>query len=369
MALAARVAESLDELAPVRAEWDELAVASGRPFAAPAWALSWWEHLRPEGARLHALVVEQGDELAGVVPLYARGRTYRPIGGELAPVEPLSRAGLEDQVAEAAAELLAAAAPRAEVVELGQHGSGPDWAGMLSRAWPGSRGAWRWVESEAPAPQVDFGAGFDAWMSEKSKSFRRDIRSSRRKLDESGGAFRFATEETLESDVREFLGLHRMRLAKRGGTNIPTGEGIERMLVAVGLDLLPSERFRLLCLDLDGAVIAADLLVAAGAEVSAWNSGFDDAHRDFSPIMQCLVHALADAAERGESSMNLGPGGQDYKYRLSNSEDRLRSSVIVPRGASYPLVRLRLAPRRARRALAGRLPPNAKRRLRRLGVG
>jgi CelD/BcsL family acetyltransferase involved in cellulose biosynthesis len=365
----ARFVESLDGLASICAEWDELAAAAGRPFSAPAWALSWWEHLRPEGARLRVLVAELDDGLAGLVPLHAVGRVYRPLGGELAPVEPLARVGLEGRVAEAASELLAAAEPRVEAIELGEHGSGPDWAGMLSRGWPGGRAAWRWVEAEAPAPQVDFGDGFEAWMSGKSKSFRRDIRSSRRKLEEGGGTFRYATEETLESDVREFLRLHRMRLADRGGSSIPEGEGVERMLIAVGLDLLPSGRFRLLCLDLDGEVIAADLLLAAGEEVSAWNSGFDDTYRDFSPIMQCLVHALADAADRGERSMNLGPGDQDYKYRLSGSEDCIRSSVIAPRGASYPLVRLRLAPRRARRALASRLSPEAKRRLRRLGVG
>lgn len=369
MGVSARVVDSLDGLAPIRAEWDRLAVESGRPFAAPAWALSWWSHLRPEGARLHVLVVEGDDGLAGIVPLYRVGSAYRPIGAELAPVEPLSRAGLESQVAEAASELLAAAEPRAELIELVEHESGPAWAAMLSGAWPGSRGAWRWSESEAPAPRVEFGDGFDALMSEKSKSFRRDIRSSRRKLDEAGASFRLATDETIEADVGDFLRLHRMRLADRGGTNIPAGEGIERMLVGVGLDLLPSERFRLLCLDLDGEVIAADLLLAAGEELSAWNSGFDEAHRDFSPIMQCLVYALADAAERGERTMSLGPGSQDYKYRLSNAEDRLRSSVVVPRGGSYPLVRLRLAPRRARRALASRLSPDAKRRLRRLGVG
>jgi CelD/BcsL family acetyltransferase involved in cellulose biosynthesis len=367
--LSAQVVESLDELTQIRGEWDRLAVESSRPFAAPAWALSWWRHLRPEGARLRVVVVARGEELAGIVPLYSLGHVNRPIGAELAPVEPLSLVGLEAEVAAAAGELLAEAEPRARSIELVDHAGGPDWAELLSRAWPGGRGAWLWTESEAPAPRVDFGEGFDALLSEKSKSFRRDIRTSRRKLDERGATFRFANEETLESDVGEFLRLHRERLADRGGTSIPPGEGIERMLVGVGRELLPSERFRLLCLDLEGEVIAADLLLAAGTEMSAWNSGFDEAHRELSPIMQCLVYSLADAAERGERTMSLGPGAQSYKYRLSNEEDSLRSSVIVPRGRSYALVRLRLAPRQARRALAGKLSPDAKRRLRRLRVG
>ena len=368
MGLSARVVQSLDELDPFRARWDELAVESQRPFAAPAWAMAWWSHLRPDGAQLRVLVFEDGDRLAGVVPLFAAGRSYRPIGGGLAPVDPLSRIGFEDRIADEAARLLTELEPRPHTVELELHGSAPDWAGMLSRAWGGGRGSWRWVESEVPIPCVDLGDGFEDWIGEKSSSFRRDLRRNRRKLDDAGASFRFATEETVERDVGEFLRLHRMRLAGLGGTSLPS-EGVEPMLLEVAAGLLSCGRFRLLSLELEGETIASQLLLAAGREVSAWNSGFDEAHRSHSPSMQCLVHALTDASERGERTMSLGPGGQDYKYRLSNSEDCVRSSLIAPRGASYPLVRLRLAPRRARRALAGRLSPGAKERLRRLGGG
>lgn len=368
MGLSARVVQSLDELTPFRARWDELAVESQRPFAAPGWAMAWWNHLGPDGAQLRILVFEDGDRLAGVVPLFAAGRSLRPIGGGLAPVDPLSTAGSEGRIAEEATRLLAELEPRPQTVELELHGSGPDWAGMLSRAWGGGRGAWRWVESEVPIPTVDLGEGFEDWMRKKSSSFRRDLRRNRRKLEDAGASFRFATEETVERDVGEFLRLHRMRLGELGGTSLPS-EGIEPMLLEVAADLLPRGRFRLLSLELDGETIASQLLLAAGREVSAWNSGFNEAHRSHSPSMQCLVYALNDASERGERMMSLGPGGQDYKYRLSNSEDCVRSSVIAPRGASYPLVRLRLAPRRARRALAGRLSAEAKRRLRRLGGG
>jgi len=361
--LSARVVQSLDELAPYRPRWDELAVEAQRPFSTPAWALAWWGHLRPEGAQLRVLVVEDGERLAGVVPLFASGRSYRPLGGGLAPVEPLARTGLKESVAEAAARILAEIEPRPVTVELEQHGSAPDWAAMLSRAWGDGRSAWCRAESELPIPCIDLGDGFDEWLAEKSSSFRRDVRRNRRKLDEAGAVFRFAGEETVERDVGEFLRLHRMRLAGLGGTSLPD-EGVEPMLLGVAADLLPSGRFRLLSLELDGKTVAAQFLLAAGHEVSAWNSGFDEAYGSHSPSMQCIVHALSDASERGERTMSLGPGGQDYKSRLAGSEDYVRSSVVAPRGASYPLVRVRLAPRRARRALSERLSPSTKQRLR-----
>jgi CelD/BcsL family acetyltransferase involved in cellulose biosynthesis len=90
MGVTARIVEDVDGLAPIRAEWDKLAVAGGRPFAAPAWVLAWWLHMRPNGARLQVLVAERDDELVGIVPLYGVGRVMRSIGAELAPVEPLS---------------------------------------------------------------------------------------------------------------------------------------------------------------------------------------------------------------------------------------------------------------------------------------
>ena len=192
-------------------------------------------------------------------------------------------------------------------------------------------------------PASTSASGFEDWLEAKSPSFRREMKRKQRKLKEAGGSFRFATGESLERDIRTFMRLHRQRLAGKGGSSL-TAAGVERMLIAVGKELLAHGRFRLLCIDLDGEAIAGQLLLAAGREVSAWNSGFDEAHAKLSPSMQCIVEALKDASERGERTMSLGPGGQDYKYRLSNGEDSLNAQVLVLPGATYPLARLRVAP-------------------------
>lgn len=361
--LTARIHERPDDLGGLWGEWDELAVRGERPFSAPAWPLAWWESLRPGGAEMRLVLVHDGDDLVGVVPLFCARRIYAPLGGGTAPVEPLARPGLEREVAAAARAALAQALPRPASVEIETHGSSPDWAGLLGAAWRNGRGAWRWARSETPVPRVDLGAGFDDWLRAKSSSFRREAKRKRRKLEQAGGSFRFATAESLEGDVGAFMRLHRRRLAGQGGSSL-TDDGVERMLISVGRELLGGGRFRLLCIDLDGEPIAAQLLLAAGREVSAWNSGFDEAQAKLSPSMQCIVEALRDASERGERTMSLGPGGQDYKYRLSNGEDSLSSHVLVPPGASYPLTRLRLAPAQLRGGIGGRLSPRTKRRLR-----
>ncbi len=361
--LRARILERPDELGPLREEWDALAVRNARPFAAPAWALSWWETLQPDRAELRLVVVEEAAGLAGIVPLYRSKRAYAPLGGGMAPVEPLARAGLERQVAAAAQAALAEASPAPATVEIEMHGSSPDWTELLGGNWLGGRGARRWTRLETPVPRIDLGEGFEQWLGAKSSRFRREMKRRRRKLEEAGGSFRFATAESLERDVGTFMRLHRQRRAGQGGTNL-TDDGVERLLATVGGELLDSGRFRLLSIDLDGEPIAARLLLAAGREVSAWNSGFDEAHAKLSPSMLSILEALRDASERGERTMSLGPGGQEYKYRLSNWEDTLYSHVLILPGASYPLARLRLVPSQIRVGLSGRLSAGTKRRLR-----
>jgi CelD/BcsL family acetyltransferase involved in cellulose biosynthesis len=366
VALSSRVADSLEELAPVHDEWDELAVSSSLPFASPAWATAWWRHLQPTGAVLRVILVFEGERLAGVLPLFALGRSYALVGSELAPVEPLARAGLEEEVARVAASALAELRPSPNVIGLRLHGSSADWGGLLDDGWPKKRGLWRWVKSETPLPRVDLReGGFEAWMDRRSSSFRRDVRRNRRKLEEHGGSFRFSTADSLRRDVQEFMRLHRERLAGQGGSNL-TSDRVEEMLTAVGSDLLPLGRFRLLCLEMDGRMIAGQLLLAAGSEASAWNSGFDEAYARYAPSMQCLVRGLRDASERGERTMSLGPGGQSYKRRLATEDDCLRSVQLLPFGRAYPFLRLRLAPQQARHWLGRRLSPETKRRLWRL---
>jgi len=364
-ALEGRILESPDDLGQLREEWDALAVQSERPFAAPAWALSWWETLRPSGAELRLVAALERGGLAGIVPLYCSKRAYAPLGGGMAPVEPLAQPGLERQVAEAARSALAEASPRPATIEIEAHDSSPGWAGWLAEGWNGGRPARQWTRRENPVPRVDFSDGFEQWLQARSSRFRRELKRRRRKLEEAGGTFRFATAETLERDVGRFMQLHRQRLAGQGGTSLKD-DRVERMLVAVGQELLDRGRFRLLSIDLAGETVAARLLLAAGRELSAWNSGFDEAHAKLSPSVQSILEALRDASERGQQTMSLGPGGQEYKSRLSSWEDSLHARVLILPGPTYPLARLRLIPAQARMGLSSRLSPQTKRRLRRL---
>jgi CelD/BcsL family acetyltransferase involved in cellulose biosynthesis len=359
------VLESVDALADLRDEWDRLAIEAGRPYATPAWVLAWWQCLRPSNAAPRVIVVQRGEELVGIFPLLAVGHRYRPIGGDLAAVEPLAKQGLEREVAPAIAGAMASLQSRPAMITLQVQDDSADWAGLFSSGWP-DRGVWQPPAERVEVPGIDLGSGdFEAWIGAKTSSFRREMRRKAKRLDEAGASFRFASEESLERDVGEFLRLHRTRLSGRGGSSLEA-DGVDRMLCAVGCELLPLDRFRLLLLEADGKAVGAQVIVAAGTEASAWNSGFDEAYAKLSPSMQCILHAVRDAFEQGRRTMSLGPGEQAYKARLADSSVDLVTHTLVPRGRGYAGARGRIAAAsagRVARTRIGRIVPQSMRRV------
>jgi CelD/BcsL family acetyltransferase involved in cellulose biosynthesis len=351
----AGIVDEVDGLRAVAAEWDALAVAARRPYAAPGWALAWWDHMRPAGADLRAVLVRDGGRMVAIAPLYAQDGRYAPLaGGYASNVEPLAEPGREAEVATAIAGALAQAEPRPRALVLAQQGAAPNWPALLCEGWPDAA-PWEQLRATESSPWTALdGLDYDGWLAKRSGSFRRELRRKRKRLDAASARFRLATAETLERDVGELLRLHRARLERRGGTLLADDRN-ERVLVAAGRALLPADRLRLLSLEIDGAVVGSQLLVAAGGEVCAWNSGFDEAYSDYSPVMQCLLHALEDALARGDRRMSLGAGDNPYKQRLADAEDRLTSHLLLPRGRGHVRARAGAIARDRLRGLRRRL--------------
>jgi CelD/BcsL family acetyltransferase involved in cellulose biosynthesis len=364
--LAVTIARDAAALAPDVEAWDALAVAAERPYVAPAWILAWWRHAGPSGAELRALTVRDGEQLVGIAPFYAHGRTCSLAAAELgASVTAVAELGREREVVAAVAEALAALEPRPSRIDLPLQDEAAPWLSQLAAGWPAPM-PWRTTVASTPAPLVAIEPGddFDAWLGRKSRNFRQWVRRRHRRLEAAGGIFRYATRDTLERDVAELMRLHHARRADRGGSTLARTDATA-LLVDAGRELVDAGRFRLLSVELDGRTISAQLYVAAGAEVGYWNGGFDEAYSEHSPSMLGLLHAIGDTASRGERRFDLGPGDQDYKYRLADDERRLVSLALIPRGRGHMRTRSRLALRMAGRDVAKRvLSPAARARAR-----
>jgi CelD/BcsL family acetyltransferase involved in cellulose biosynthesis len=209
-------------------------------------------------------------------------------------------------------------------------------------------------------------ADVDAFLATRSSNFRQQMRRARRKLDKDGGVFRVAsTPEEIERDLRDFQRLHTARWEWRGGSTALT-PGTEDMLAEAGSKLLASGRFQLVSLELDGKVVNSQLFVGAGREISYWNGGFDDDYAAYKPSLVALVEAIRTSLEAGHTRFDLGPGAQEYKFRFSDTQDKLVWQTLIPPGPTYAAARAAFAPKQARHALSQRLTREQKDKLKRL---
>jgi CelD/BcsL family acetyltransferase involved in cellulose biosynthesis len=354
----------VDEL---RAEWEGLAEAAGRPFASPAWCLAWWRHAAPDGARLRIAVAREAGRLVALAPFFAA----RGAGGlsTLAPLasgtsyrgEPVGLPGREPEAGRVLASVLADAGARVIRCE-GVAESSP-WPRALAEGWPGRL----YLEESMPAPFVSLPSGdLDLWLRSRSSNFRSAMRRHVKRGDEAGAAVRRVAEpEDARRGVRELARLHRARWAPRGGSGV-LDDRIESMLVDSVAGLLAHDRLRLYLLELDGRVLGADLFLTAGGETSYWLGGFDDEAARLAPSIRNIYAALGDAIAHGDRRLDLGGGGQEYKYRFADGEERLAWYVLVPSGPAGVGVRARLLPSRARRGVGGLLSARQKALLKRM---
>ena len=186
---------------------------------------------------------------------------------------------------------------------------------------------------------------FDDWLASKSSNFRAQMRRLSRRFEADGGSARTSTAATLSADVEAFVRLHGSRWEGRGDSNLVAfGGRLSPMLTEVGERLLESGRFRLRMLEIDGEPISAQLFLAAGQRVLYVNGGWDERFAVLKPPMLGLLGAIEDAFERGDQTLDLGLGEQQYKLRFADGNDPVAWSVLMVPSPRLPLTWARTTP-------------------------
>jgi CelD/BcsL family acetyltransferase involved in cellulose biosynthesis len=369
-------AELLDEhgLAGVEREWDALAVECARPGSLPDLLLPWWRHLAPPGARARVVAVREGGRLVGLAPfLIHDGPLGRPaarlFGTPSLPQRAtiLAAPGHEGRVWRLAARTLGESEPRPAMVALERVDGEDAWPRAVARAWPATAGARLLWEFRIPGQALSMRAGsFDAWMAGRSHNARRDVRRTARRVEKRGGVIvRADGAEQMERALRAFGRMHELRWGDRSRLWRPDALA---MLREAGERMRGSGRLRLYALEADGGVAATLFVFAAGGEAMAWNGAWQPDWAPVRPMMALFYRAIEDCFEMGDRRLDFGEGEQHYKLRLTDARDPVAWGTILPRDASYPLMRAATAPRRLRgrgRMAARRLPPGVQDRLRR----
>jgi CelD/BcsL family acetyltransferase involved in cellulose biosynthesis len=372
-------AELVDEAAAARnaaAPWDALAVATSQPYCAPAWMLAWWRHVAPPGAQLRLVLVRDGGELVGVAPCFVDRGVDGLVRGRILGARTSSRVdllavpGREAAVAAHVIDALLATTPAPHVLLFESTRKASPWPELLTAAWS-ERGRVRQRRRFVlDAPIVDVAnRSYDEWFAARSAHFRQHTRRALRQLDAMGARTRLSTPgEQLSRDVQQFAALHRRRWQARGGSGV-LDRGVEAMLADAADELVPPGRLWVWSLDVGEQTISSHVFLTAGDEVAYWLGGFHPEWARWQPAIVTIVRAIEHAFATGARRMDLGSGSHPYKLRLSDGVDPLAWTVVAPSGPRAALACGELRPLQARLAVAGALPPSAKRWARRVAAG
>jgi CelD/BcsL family acetyltransferase involved in cellulose biosynthesis len=332
----------LQALAP---EWDALAVAASNPVAAPAWALSWWQHVAAPEFQPRVVAVRDRGALIGVGAFYlAPGRhgirEARLMGSDFGVcMEPLALAGREWDLAEGIGRVLAASQPPPDILAFGPMTLASHWVAALRAQWPGPLlGVSRQYRVEGAPVIVLREPSFDAWFATLSAKLRHSLRRGERAFAEAGGTTRWSTRATLRADAEAFAGLHAARWKDRGWSRLADlGERLPNWLEELGSSLIDSERFRMCVLEVAGVPVCVDFGLLAGTQLAAVNSGWDERYGKLAPAKLAVLRVVQGAYEHGCERVHLGVGEKDNKLRLANGNDPVAWTLLMPPSSRLPL--------------------------------
>jgi CelD/BcsL family acetyltransferase involved in cellulose biosynthesis len=353
--------------------WWTLSAQQGLPYASPAWILGMWEARRDSHEELVMAIVHDNRSVVGVGAFTGcRGHLglarWRVAGDGVGQrVEPLTSPGAEKAVAAALGELLVA---RASEVRFDAICASSRLPALVAGTWPARRRPQLLVDRREPGLLTTTSDSFERWRQTKSRNHRSHVSRRRRAIDARGGVIRRSKNESeLEADLDAMFRLHQMRFAALGRVSRlhRFRDGVARACLEL---LARTDGARLWVVDDAGTVVAAHLYLWHGSRMCLWNGGFDPAWGDVSPGVVLYDEGIRDAHELGADIIDWGAGDHAHKHHVADAEMAIHWKTLLVRDARYPVSRLSRAPRQARQqsaALAGRLPPDLRRRIRRAG--
>jgi CelD/BcsL family acetyltransferase involved in cellulose biosynthesis len=321
--------------------WDELFAAQtgiANPFCAPPWVTHWYEEFtKPVQRRL--IWVRSGERLIGVAPFFRSS-----VGGNRVPLAhrlQLVGAGQGSSLLELPQILAAPGFERTVLRSVvaatigDDHRRSTGWA-EVSVPNPG------WFEPEWAVTDRDvsfyrqqlcracvvlpLAGSWEATRSSLKRNIKESLRRSRNRLTKSGKPWlvRLLTDEMDRCGVDRFLGLHQQRAEQDVDVRHPDAfadsrrrEFLRELLPVLGKGGLAS----IYELELDGDVVAAQLVLHAPGVSYIHSSGFRADVWELGPVTHLQGEAIKDAADRGEAWVNMSPGPNVAKLRWSEQVD------------------------------------------------
>lgn len=354
--LTCEVADSVEDLAPLREQWDRLVECTGGPIEMTYdWCRLWWEHYGA-GRAARVFVFRHDRDIVGLIPVcverLGRGpiglRVARLMGSDSVPglcdlpvLDPWAGEVIEDLLERLVGN------DRCDAVVIGPLSEAHrrlDAVRGVAAARPDLVGMQR-DRSVTTHTTIDVPQSLDEYLRSLSRNQRLSIRRESRRLDHEHDVRINCTSDPAASvrALEDFVRLHTSQWQARGRPgHFGDWPGARRFHLAM---VAATDRARLLEVRAGGSrpIIAAQYAylfggtchcrLAARSPEARWDR--------YAPGRFSLVKLIGHAIEHGARTIDTGTGGYDYKLRLGGRAHDVRSIVLAAaRPAARRKVRL-----------------------------
>jgi len=288
-------------------------------FTTPEWHRVWWDEFQAD-KELFVLKMRRAEDCVAIVPLYRKvdgGRkVLRFVGGiDLTDyLGPICGAGDRPDVAAALVEWLRTT--DCEWDELDAHNMPVPFGFaefLVERA--DSAGFSFALDQEETTAVLELPQDWDTYLAGLDSKERHELKRKRRRVarEHPDARVRSATTETLDSDLRLFVDMHRGTEGHKGHFMRPE---IATFFERVANAFMPLGWLRLDFLEVDGVPIATTFGFEHGHTLYLYNSAYEPEAGRLSPGLILVSMLIEDAIARGVRIFDFLRGPERYKYQL-----------------------------------------------------
>lgn len=317
------------QLAPLRGQWN--ALARGVAFRSFEWLESWWRTYGVgQNRQLCVLGAFGGDgRLAGIAPWYLEaaplgGRTLRFLGsGEVCSdyMSVLCDVNQRDAICTCIVDWLSTDNQRPESARTGWNRlelDGVDAADeTMARILEAMLAAGHLVSrrSRASCWRIHLPESWDAYLKQLSRSHRKQLRRLERHYFDSGRALLHlaANERELGQGLEALVRLHQRRRASLGERGAFASTRFIDFHAETAQRLLAKGNLRLVWLELDGQIVAAEYQVLGDGVVYAYQSGIEPTALQHEPGRLITLASLQLAIAEHRRAFDFLRGDEAYK--------------------------------------------------------
>jgi hypothetical protein len=358
-----KVLRDIEEIEGLERDWQRLhSACHGVVFSSYLWTTVWLKHFGAI-APPRVVTIWKGDELIGIGPFVSYKGSFKGY-----PLKYLCLAGNVGETTEYHDLTLLHAEDSPEINEAFIKSIGSiswnllqlrdlRWDQFAISLYERMRQQWQCEEMVSKTcPRATLDASKDPIEQYETRSARK-VKRIIDQLDKAGRiGFRTSKSgDQVSASIDTYLAHHKVRWASKGGSiyNDPAQAAFLKDISVSCAERGEAVVYEVL---IDGKVASQQLCIREGKIMHMYKIGMDDQFRSYAPGYLSVYYAMNEARKDGYAEFDLGPGPEEYKYKVGG-KDRFTHNIEGKRGGMLVLSKVgRMPGVRDLRKMAERKP-------------